>query len=57
MAVVTFTTEQIAAREKVWKAHRDKTDVHLTAEEASALWMSILTTSIKLDELRRGKRV
>lgn len=57
MAVVTFTTEQIAAREKVWKAHRDKTDVHLTAEEVSALWLSILSTGIKLDELRRGKRV
>jgi hypothetical protein len=50
VAVVTFTTEQIAAREKVWKAHRDKTDVHLTAEEASALWMSILATSLKLSD-------
>lgn len=47
-----FTPEQIAAREKVWQAHRDNKGVELSAEEVTALWLSILSTTIKLNESR-----
>jgi hypothetical protein len=48
----TFSAEQIAAREKVWRAARDGEAVELSVQEAKDLWSSILATGVELAQLR-----
>lgn len=42
-----FTPEQIAAREKLWRASQDGVGITLTRDEAAYLWGSIFESSVR----------